>query len=296
MKLMESLLLLENDEMIESLKEVLEKHCYKYVKKHAFDNSLLIRGMKVQESDSIATAGDIKIYKKNTYTERKPRDSHAVVQKLWDEYFNDRFGVKYRSQNVAFCFTSTDRKAAPSSYGDGSFIIIPCGDDYSMCYANRIIDFFTWFDPRRVHYTDLSNLWFGHDSENLEKCVKALDLPELTSTNDEYDNGRLMAALYLSYVAYLADKDTDNFDLVFNQISFTNFEDTREERDRIIEKILKRQDKFFKTLMDCAGYQAGDFKLEEIKRSEVMLHCKEYLAIPVSYKREVLDAISLINN
>jgi hypothetical protein len=296
MKLMNDLLLVENSMQAKEVANILKQHCSHYLKKHASDTAFLIRGIKeVKDSEKIPHAST-RIYRRKTQSDRTPRDSRAETQKCWDDFFKKEFGIKFRSENVAFCYTNAKRKRAPDDYGE-TYIVIPVGTDYKMCYSKKVDDFFQELEPAQVHVDNMRDVIFAKSDGGVDQCRKVAKLNEYIVQKDGYhendDLEYMFTSLYANYLSPFR-KDSNAIAEIVDEYGKC-FKDGTAQSDAIYA-IVDNYDELFETICKLVDYQAGDFQLSEIPRSEIMVHCKEFLAISISLLDVVQDAIKQINS
>jgi len=96
----------------------------------------LYRGIKKNVDDGV---------KKNRYLDepRIPSDTHPEIHKKADLWFNDKFGIKARSQTV---LVSTNKKQALTYTGkNGTLLEIEPMGNYSLIYSTSVVDFLEHF-------------------------------------------------------------------------------------------------------------------------------------------------------
>jgi hypothetical protein len=273
MKLIKMLCEEEND--LKQLESLLREKCEKYIKRHASDDYFLLRGIKdLHENFGV----------QKTHDDRRPRDSYIGAHKAFDKYFAKKFGIKFRSENIAFCYSSFARKLAPTDYGD-TYFVIPCGD-YSICWSPFVTDLYDYADPSRINPYDLIPKVFEDsrkkaDIDKLLSCVSlTLDQFEQLESAQEF-----VIQLYVKHIYAQSGND--------RKTDLTELADTF--KIKSIEQITESQiENVFDMIVDSFEYRSGDFDLSTVYRSELMVHCKEYVYVDHSKLSLVKKAINNI--
>ncbi len=125
MKLKQIILEEQSDEEI---LEILERDCKRFLE--ICDNKFLYRGSKTQSTDN--SLKKIKMRK-----DRAPRDMKANTHVMLDNYFEDNFGIRYRSAAVFV----TGSKENAEDYGK-VYAVFPIGD-FSFIYSPIIVDLYS---------------------------------------------------------------------------------------------------------------------------------------------------------
>ena len=73
----------------------------------------------------------------NLMRPRKPKDSDLFVHKIADQWFDDKFGIKARSETI-FCTRNCHQAA---EYGEAYEITVPNTMSYQLIYSSNVNDF-----------------------------------------------------------------------------------------------------------------------------------------------------------
>jgi hypothetical protein len=104
----------------------------------------------------------------NLSRERQPRDMPVAVHRALNDWFSERFGVKYRGSSL-FCTGDVAIAAGYTTQASALISIEPIGE-YSLCYSTICKDLFGhyqfhWASPETTVETilaDMENLGFVH--------------------------------------------------------------------------------------------------------------------------------------
>lgn len=139
-----------NEEDIDQLARLIEKDCGPFLKESG-RRGLLFRG--VQDTSPENAAGEVddpinegkKIlyWKKAVRKDRRPKDTPEEIHNAIDEWFENKFGFKARSQTM-FVFGQNIKRHTLSQYGKGC-IVFPIGP-IKYAWSNRIYDLYAKFN------------------------------------------------------------------------------------------------------------------------------------------------------
>ena len=124
------------------------------------DKLALFRGVGVRTSATTFSRNAIR-------SDRSPLSTHPFVHDISDQWFLNRFGIKYRSNAL---FTSGDPKEA-GGYGL-LYAIFPIGE-FDICYSPVIKDLFNKWDDCDRHDHSLSELSLEIASEEIDNILRA---------------------------------------------------------------------------------------------------------------------------
>jgi hypothetical protein len=121
----------ENSKSFDKIVELLERDCKPFL-----DNNkeVIFRGARPSDNEEI---DDLDIYKKTVRTDRKTLDTDKEVVKIFDDIFENKFGVRPRSSGV---FTTKNYQTT-SAYGI-RYIFVPIGE-YKYYWNPSCDDLFT---------------------------------------------------------------------------------------------------------------------------------------------------------
>jgi hypothetical protein len=111
--------LFEEEQKLSSIIDIVRRDCQPYLQ--ALDKPLF-RGILTNKSKSLTKIED-GFYKGDVRKDRKPKDSSLEFHNLLDQYFEEKSGIKFRS-NSLFC---SFKRSVTGGYGD-AFLIFPIGD------------------------------------------------------------------------------------------------------------------------------------------------------------------------
>lgn len=119
---------------VDYLADYIKEHCADFLNESKGKN-FLIRGLaKAGEKVMIVRVPDLAydtapVWKKKTYSDRRPRDVDDEMHEKFNAYFNERFNFKARSDKVMFAFgksSRTSRLIDNGEYGKG-YLVFPIG-------------------------------------------------------------------------------------------------------------------------------------------------------------------------
>ena len=123
---LEQLLLeeLSDDEIL----EILERDCQQFLE--SCDNRFLYRGSKTESKEKT-------LHKVKTRKDRAPRDMNGNTHVLIDNYFEKKYGIRYRSASV---FTTGSKENA-EDYGS-AYAVFPIGE-FSFIWSPNVVDLYS---------------------------------------------------------------------------------------------------------------------------------------------------------
>lgn len=125
----------ELDDKFEKVITILERDCKPFLDEvKTNDIEPILRGAR-----PLSDIDGLDIYKKEVRTDRNPLDTDSEVSKLFDDEFNNQFGVRPRSNGV---FT-TKNNSTTSAYGL-RYLFFPIGE-YKYYWNPDVDDFYTKF-------------------------------------------------------------------------------------------------------------------------------------------------------
>jgi hypothetical protein len=134
----------ENSNSFDKIVELLESDCKPFLdelmnneqlkKYHTIDGHVIFRGSRPSHNEEI---DNLDIYKKTVRTDRKALDSNKEISDMFDDIFDEKFGVRPRSSGV---FT-TKKYETTSAYGM-RYIFVPIGE-YKYYWNPNCDDLFT---------------------------------------------------------------------------------------------------------------------------------------------------------
>lgn len=186
--------------------------------------------------------------------ERRPRDMPRRDHEIFDDYLNDKFGLKYRS----FAKFATGNKKAADTYGK-VFIFFPVGE-YNFCFSDKVVDpysdiFASFMDLIKFIKIKI----FKNDVEEMGKVLKLHSLMSEHEFEDSLTVKAMSQNYFETYPTFSAayEGETDDNDVVNGY------------RSLIYDVVLPSLN-YTKTqvLFDAAKSQC-----------EVMVNCKSYVMI-----------------
>ena len=204
-----------------------------------------------------------------------------------------KFGSRLRSEHVAFCYSNFRRSSVPEDYGP-TYLIIPIGD-YKMCYSPKVIDLFQSLDMAHALQGDLIELFKFNDEATCRRIFDQLDISVDIQKEIIENSETFMRKMYELVSKYGPDCKPSFFEDFVKKNCVTVYDSNEQHTEMFKELIGAFLDndsagvyKFFDTLMESLDYQFGDFPTDTLNKSEVMLQCKKYLAIP-NFKKAALN-------
>lgn len=271
-----------------------------------------LRGM-----DPIET--DMGIDKLAVRQDRRPRDTDIDVHNKVGDWFKRKFGINYRVP-VVFCFQVN--KSEMSEYGE-AHIILPCGQS-KYCFSPMVDDLTVLVDP---HTTSDAGM---HISQFIYKNKRRyLKRNTAGNPNVGVDSVDYLTYFFLMFY-WLQSPETFKTELTetttlkqFNNFftSHKSFVDVAHINDLMFHleqlmKISKSQEPFMHFFLAYFGFdslehfketlvQIGEDYLNSLKyretedqttvkplKSEVMVYCKSYVAVPLKYKKLLIEYIN----
>jgi hypothetical protein len=113
------------------------------------------------------------LFKANTIPNRKPLDTDKFDHSVADAWFEDKTGVAYRSNHVAFC---SGRRSSASTYGD-MYVMVPIGD-FTFCWSLLVPDLADAFPRSNVLPRIPEN-----ENKRFKQIIQTLDDAEYTTQN-----------------------------------------------------------------------------------------------------------------
>jgi hypothetical protein len=163
---------------IDTIVECIARACKPFLSQISINTPSLARGQTVGLLPVVEG-----LYISSTLPNRKPRDTSFEVHQIADQWFLEKFGIRYRSDHVVFV---TSNEAIASDYGNAG-IIIPIGN-FSFCWTSQYEDIF--YDKLRDNY-----IQFTIDSmANKKKLTKKQVIID-TLENAHYQDTNLKAAI-----------------------------------------------------------------------------------------------------
>lgn len=266
----------------------------------------LISGNEEFDEDNIKMIGVQK-----TVENRIPRDTALWVHRRIGAYFKSKFNLNYRSDHIAFCQQSdTDLNLFEKEI----YFIMPVGANYKYCFSPKVSDLTFTIDPttggtdtRKLIQKFLKNNSMKYFKKNLDQ--KTVELASVCFS-DLYWTARDAKMHYLSLDYsleqfadvisrdhyYLSSYSEDVLYMVNDEVK-----DGKSFTETVLEKLnLKTLDDFRtvmfrigQDLMDSFGYiETVDQSELKPYRNEVMIHCKEYVAVHRKMKRYLMEYLN----
>lgn len=113
----------------DTIAEMLRKNCAPFLSQ---TSGVLFRGARA--SDLVATEVN-GVFVGKTWPDRKPADTFSIDHDTANNWFQHEFGIRYRSDHVAFCTGNTRTAAA---YGEAC-IFVPI-NTFTFCWSHKIRD------------------------------------------------------------------------------------------------------------------------------------------------------------
>jgi hypothetical protein len=292
MKLLKELMEDEKQLTIDILVKFLGDNCSSYVNNHKNDASFLIRGIDGLTSNDFDVEGTG--YVLETEADRHPRDTRIVLHTMINDFFDEKFGSRLRSEHVAFCYSNFRRAKVPDDYGD-TYLIIPIGE-YKMCYSPKIVDLFQSLDMSHVLRGDLIELFKFDDETVCTKILKRMGISSQLQSKILTDSETFLFNMYELITKHGPECKPSFFEEQVKKKCILDNLSESEENEKMFKELIgifldndsSGIYKFFDILMESLEYQFGDFSTDTLNKSEVMLQCKKYLAVP-NHKKEILN-------
>jgi hypothetical protein len=193
-------------------------NCMPFIKdlvKGGFDNT--------HRQDDLLYSGrnkTIPMFSSEIRKNRRPKDMQPFRHDTYDRLFNDKFGVKVRS-NSLFC---TGNYTEALSYGSGlAYLIFPIGQ-YKVIWSDKVRDLYTDYIANKVFEKYPSMI---DPTPPSREEIKKLDQELNKMIISTYHDGKLMGAIRSGHEIMLSGKGYIglDYDLFSNQLKFyiTNF-------------------------------------------------------------------------
>ena len=167
-----------SDLSLEEAVKIFHDECKPFQKEIGFDGTFdfkpLKRGMKNKPSLLIG----------NVRPDRKPTDTPLPIHEFMDNWFYEKFGVKFRS-NAMFATKSQSAQI----YGD-VYIVFPIGE-FKYCYSSTIDDLYATIANKiesklSSHYAPLTKEKFNDFLSDEDNLKFALDIVEKILSDSKY--------------------------------------------------------------------------------------------------------------
>jgi hypothetical protein len=113
------------------------------------------------------------LFKANTIANRQPLDTDKFDSSVADAWFENKTGIAYRSDHVAFC---SGRRSSASTYGN-MYIMVPIGD-FTFCWSPLVPDLTDTMPRANVLPRTPEN-----ENARFEQIIERLDDAEYTTQN-----------------------------------------------------------------------------------------------------------------
>ena len=235
-------------------------------------------------------------------TDREPKDTPIHIHRWLDDWFKANFNVYARSNSV---FVTSDYGLA-NDFGDNVYCIFPI-DKYKIIWSNKITDLYgDLIDSGEFYWSFVEN----SDSFDLED-----------EWNDEYGEGEKGVWVYRNYESdegvfidegakQIADQLIENED--YNDLFDDRFDtDTSElDEDELRDEIAERIESYLRWEPNVTYEEYVERREEEDEKriereldtyrenalssaldsnNEIMLICKNYIAINWKYKHQIIQ-------
>ena len=146
---------------IDEIVDILKRECKLYINdvQRYYHNRFLISGRK----------SNTFFEKKRVRKNRKPKDTPIEIHNLMDDWFNKKFGIRFRSNS----FFASFEEITTIDYGN-PFIIFPIGK-YSAISSSTVNDLFSEIEEESYDilgkYIDLKAEWKGLSDMYKEKIL-----------------------------------------------------------------------------------------------------------------------------
>ena len=153
----------------DEFKKIIERDCASYIKQVGFKMPLY-RGMeKVSNPAFIIETPDedVPVYKKRVRLDRVPSAFSVEMHSMIDNWFNEKFQIKARSQTV---FATGDKMDA-LLYGE-AFIIFPIGE-FKYVWSPNVADLFSKGLSSNPHELSMQLQKYQYRDTDLEEAIKS---------------------------------------------------------------------------------------------------------------------------
>jgi hypothetical protein len=291
----------------ERIKEILDKafaKCQPYISANI--DSLASGKNLIRTTGSDPDHTNYGIEKLKIRTDRLPRDTSKVVHDMADDFFFKKFGKRYRS-SALFCQIPEKFKAY---YGHNKFMIFPIGN-YTLCFSPTIKDMSLSLDPsvgdpavKKIALlskakisklaakdkeaamrllTRLIITFFINSTRYDRKSLETMPIDKFIGVYEEV-SGSWSYVLHDAIVDFLEIDENDSkkafkkpFMSVVERLGFKS-----------IDEIFSYSKDIFTLLFENSDYRETQAIADVTGTSEVMVHGKEYYAIPINLKRHVV--------
>ena len=168
-----------------------------------FDFKTLKRGMKNKPGLFIG----------NVRSDRKPTDTPLPIHEFMDNWFYEKFGVKFRS-NAMF---ATKSKGGSQIYGT-VYVVFPIGE-FKYCYSTAVSDLYADITSKiesklSSHYAPLTKEKFNDFLSDDDNLKFAIDIVEKILSESKYIDSDLEKVSYnpeimINCKSYLAIKESE---------------------------------------------------------------------------------------
>lgn len=262
----------------DQIAEFLAKNCKQFLQKNP--ETFLFRGVKEQIA---------KFSEKETYANRKPRDSSPLFASHISSYFKKTFGVDYRTDHTVFCSQS---QMVGKMYGKYVYAVFPI-DEYTVCYSTLVEDLYTlvtnpapWanFSPFTDKLAEMLEL-SKYEISNTEKhqliryFIGAISAnPKLnTESGDEAKVQKFLNSIdsYLIKSLKLSEEQSDEILVTFKDI------------------IENKTEEYVHAYLSSTNFVDGDVIGKVKDHNEIMLRCKKYVSLPAKSHDEFVRVIGI---
>lgn len=166
MGIMKTYILIESNAPLVEIANHIRENCQPFLQQIDMDFPPLYRG---QNKNFFEITDNL--YISSTVANRLPATTKIDDHKIADQWFLENFGIRYRSDHVAFV---TSDVSSADFYGR-KFIFIPIGN-FTFCWSPKVDDMFNLMPYTQDIYTEICEL---HLVDSLG------DLPDNVVLNDE---------------------------------------------------------------------------------------------------------------
>jgi hypothetical protein len=292
--------LFEYDNQDQRIEDFLLENCMPFLKKHAND--------VLKMNNCLARVIDTSIdnYQvMRTQANRNPRDTPQFFSEKIEDFLKNKFGHNYRRNHIAFSYLHGSSYL--SSYDGGTYCIVPI-DEYDMVTSDDVADLY-YLINNAEHTKKILKKYANSDYAKDINFVNQI-VSELGKNKAGWTEEAIIQEILIAYFMIFDRRSVDGFKLesivrtqMLNTLRYIlDVDFLTEEQNGLLNDICEYLVNNIDALCDDLFEQCDYYKVEKLTDikpdREIMIHCKQYVAINMDAKEfiSMLDRLMKENN
>ena len=174
----------------EEIVEMIKRDCQPFLKeiRYSVTDNYLLRGY-MRGLDNLDSINRMQVRK-----DRKPLHTNKFIHDEFDFYFEDRWGVRPRSEGVF----ATGDYAQASLYGR-PYLFFPIGE-FQYFWSDEIYDLHAYLSDTKIGYMQSPKKWSKEDKEEVSNIIEDI-------VYDKYTDENLLSAIHEGHeVMFICDE------------------------------------------------------------------------------------------